>query len=107
MDSEKELKKKFDELFWMVLNEESSKLKIEDQEYARLNKVCQGITGSSSKLQSVIETNTITSLTEEEVKNLVLYYESCIDRMVIEQRKMFYAGGKYFYLVLKETKIIG
>lgn len=106
MDSEKELKKKFDELFWMVLNEESSKLKIEDPEYARLNKVCQEITGSSSKLQSVIETNTITSLTEEEVKSLVLYYESCIDRMVIEQRKMFYAGGKYFYLVLKEAKII-
>ena len=103
MDFDKEMEKKFDELFWYVLNEQTHQLN-KEKEYMELNRTCQEITGTNSKIQSIIENNESVSLTKEEVELLVKYFTSCIDRMLIEQKKMFYLGGKYFYYLMKEME---
>lgn len=72
----------------------------------KLNRICQEINNENSKLQSVIEDNEPVSLTKEEVALLVKYYTSCIDRMVMEQKKLFYLGGQYFYYLLKEMELL-
>lgn len=105
MDFDKEMEKKFDELFWYVLNEQTHQLN-KEKEYMELNRTCQEITGTNSKIQSIIENNESVSLTKEEVELLVKYFTSCIDRMLIEQKKMFYLGGKYFYYLMKETELV-
>ena len=102
MDFDKEMEKKFDDLFWYVLNEQTQQLNNE-KEYMELNRTCQEITGTNSKIQSIIENNESVS---EEVELLVKYFTSCIDRMLIEQKKMFYLGGKYFYYLMKEMELV-
>ena len=82
MDFDKEMEKKFDELFWYVLNEQTHQLN-KEKEYMELNRTCQEITGTNSKIQSIIENNESVSLTKEEVELLVKYFTSCIDRMLI------------------------
>ena len=94
MDFDKEMEKKFDDLFWYVLNEQTQQLN-KEKEYMELNRTCQ-----------VIENNESVSLTKEEVELLVKYFTSCIDRMLIEQKKMFYLGGKYFYYLMKEMELV-
>ena len=89
MDFDKEMEKKFDDLFWYVLNEQTQQLNNE-KEYMELNRTCQEITGTNSKIQEIIENNESVSLTKEEVELLVKYFTSCIDRMLIEQKKMSY-----------------
>lgn len=105
MDFDKEMEKKFDDLFWYVLNEQTQQLN-KKKEYMELNRTCQEITGTNSKIQSIIENNESVSLTKEEVELLVKYFTSCIDRMLIEQKKMFYLGGKYFYYLMKEMELV-
>ena len=105
MDFDKEMEKKFDDLFWYVLNEQTQQLNNE-KEYMELNRTCQEITGTNSKIQAIIENNESVSLTKEEVELLVKYFTSCIDRMLIEQKKMFYLGGKYFYYLMKEMELV-
>lgn len=105
MDFDKEMEKKFDDLFWYVLNEQTQQLN-KEKEYMELNRTCQEITGTNSKIQSIIENNESVSLTKEEVELLVKYFTSCIDRMLIEQKKMFYLGGKYFYYLMKEMELV-
>ena len=76
MDFDKEMEKKFDELFWYVLNEQTHQLN-KEKEYMELNRTCQEITGTNSKIQSIIENNESVSLTKEEVELLVKYFTSC------------------------------
>lgn len=105
MDFDKEMEKKFDDLFWYVLNEQTQQLN-KEKEYMELNRTCQEITGTNSKIQAIIENNESVSLTKEEVELLVKYFTSCIDRMLIEQKKMFYLGRKYFYYLMKEMELV-
>lgn len=56
MDFDKEMEKKFDDLFWYVLNEQTQQLN-KEKEYMELNRTCQEITGTNSKIQSIIENN--------------------------------------------------
>ena len=79
---------------------------LDKEEYMELNRTCQEITGTNSKIQAIIENNESVSLTKEEVELLVKYFTSCIDRMLIEQKKMFYLGGKYFYYLMKEMELV-
>ncbi len=105
MNVDKEMEKKFEDLFWYVLNDKTEHLNNE-KEYMKLNRICQEINNENSKLQSVIEDNEPVSLTKEEVALLIKYYTSCIDRMVMEQKKLFYLGGQYFYYLLKEMELL-
>ena len=54
MDFDKEMEKKFDDLFWYVLNEQTQQLN-KEKEYMELNRTCQEITGTNSKIQAIIE----------------------------------------------------
>ena len=73
MDFDKEMEKKFDDLFWYVLNEQTQQLN-KEKEYMELNRTCQEITGTNSKIQAIIENNESDSLTKEEVELLVKYF---------------------------------
>ena len=94
------------ELYSSIIDEMYNDLIHNDKKYIyNYNKLCD-ILENNPNLAKIIEYREPVSLSDDDVKALIDYF-NCLDNIRIkENKKIFYIGGRHTYLFMKNANLI-
>lgn len=102
---EERLFEKIDTIYWDICNSKNRKM-IESESYREYNELCNGVLVRNSKILRVIEDQSFTSLTKEDVKDLIEYLRNDYSRKLEEDKYLMIQVAKETYLLLKKFGMI-
>lgn len=81
-------------------------LQFSDEKYKKLKEEQKEITNHYPVIAKVLYDNEIEILNEEQIKAMIKVLEIEEEIRMIEEKELFYCGGKEFYHYLKKMKIL-
>lgn len=105
MDTNDLFERIMEESFWEIVNNEDRKLRDNNKEWKKYNKICSKAI-KNHKLQNVLEECIPTELSEEDSKDLIKFHQADVERQVIENKEIFKAGIRLAYYFFNKIELI-
>lgn len=106
MDFERLLNQKKEENYWDVVNEISSYLIRNNEEYKNNSHYISHILDNYPNLKMVLEDDIPVDLTKAEVSKLIEYINKSSEKNILEKKHIFNAGCQFFYFFIKEIGLL-
>ncbi len=106
MDFERLLNQKSEENYWDIVNEISSYLMRNNEEYKNNSHYISGVLNDYANLRMVLEDDISVDLTKAEVSKLIEYLNKSSEKSIMERKHIFYAGCRFAYFFIKEIGLL-
>jgi len=106
VDFERLFNQKIEENYWDIVNNISSYLMKNNEEYRNNSHCIVNILNDSENLRMVLEDNISVDLTKEEVSKLIEYISKSLEMRVMEKKYIFYTGCRFTYFFIKKMDLL-
>lgn len=106
MDFERLFNQKSEDDYWDIVNEISSYLMKNSEDYkSNSHSICD-ILDDNVNLKLVLEDDTALDLTQAEVEKLIEYIRKSSEKNIMERKYIYYAGCQFTYFFLKKMGLL-